>query len=178
LKSHGVVITDQSIVSLTFANHLLWGGTSVSGGLGIMPSTREAKLFSWDVNKGLKLDEFIPVPGAKAITSMIVGPDGNIWGMASGTLFVFDPKAGRVLRSKQIYQAGTFKDHVWRDAFLVLHPSGKIYGTGSNQLFSIDPLTLEYTVIEKAASLLAIDDKGRIYFHRSAELWQYDPYFK
>ncbi len=175
LISHGVLVKDQSIVSLTYANHLVWAGTTVSGGLGIMPSTQEARLISWDVEKGLKLDEFIPVPGAKAITSMIIGPDRNIWGMASGTLFVFDPIAKKVIRSKQIYQAGVLRSHVWRDAFLVLHPSGKIYGTGSNQLFWIDPKTLDHEFIEKSASLLAMDDMGRIYFHRSAELWRYDP---
>jgi hypothetical protein len=175
LKSHGVLVRDQSIVSLTYANNLVWAGTTVSGGLGIMPSTQEAKLFSWNVEKGVKLDEFIPVPGAKAITSMIIGPDQNIWGMASGTLFVFDPIAKKVLRSRQIYQAGVLRSHVWRDAFLVLHPSGRIYGTGSNQLFRIDPKTLDYEIIEKTASLIAMDEIGRIYFHRSAELWRYDP---
>lgn len=175
LKSHGVLVKDQSIVSLTYANHLVWAGTTVSGGLGIMPSTQEAKLFSWDVEKGVKLDEFIPVPGAKAITSMIIGPDQNIWGMASGTLFVFDPIAKKVIRSKLIYQAGVLRSHVWRDAFLLLHPSGKIYGTGSNQLFSVDSKTMDHEIIEKSASLLAMDEMGRIYFHRSAELWRYDP---
>jgi len=127
------------------------------------------------VGKGLKVDELIPVAGAKAITNMIIGPDGNIWGMASGTLFVFDPLAKKVIRSKQIYQAGVLKSHVWRDAFLILHPSGMIYGTGSNQLFRIDPISLGYEVVEKPASLLAMDELGRIYFHRSAELWRYDP---
>jgi len=175
LKSHGVLVKDQSIVSLTYANRLVWAGTTVSGGLGIMPTTQEAKLISWDVEKEIILDEFIPVPGAKAITSMIIGPDQNIWGMASGTLFVFDPIAKKVLRSRQIYQAGVLRSHVWRDAFLVLHPSGRIYGTGSNQLFSIDPKTLDYEMIEKPASLIAMDEMGRIYFHRSAELWRYDP---
>jgi hypothetical protein len=80
-----------------------------------------------------------------------------------------------VIRSKQIYQAGVLRSHVWRDAFLVLHPSGKIYGTGSNQLFRIDPKTLDHEFIEKSASLIAMDEIGRIYFHRSAELWRYDP---
>ena len=57
---------------------------------------------------------------------MNIGPDGNVWGMASGTIFVFDSLAKKVIRSKQIYEAGVLKSHVWRDAFLVLHTSGKI----------------------------------------------------
>ena len=175
LTSHGVVIPDQSIVSLTYANQLVWAGTSVSGGLGIRPSTEEAKLFSWDAKRGVKLDELVPVPGAKAITSMIIGPDKNIWGMAGGTLFVFNPITKTMLKTKPIYQSGVLKSHVWRDAFIMLHPSGKIYGTGGGQLFSVDPNNMEFKILEKSASLLAMDDEGKLYFHRSAELWQYDP---
>jgi hypothetical protein len=175
LKTYGTVVKDQSIVSLIYANNRIWGGTSVSGGLGIRPSTSDAKLFSWDTKEHKILDDIIPVPGAKAITSMITGPDGNVWGMAGGTLFIFDPVQKRVLRTKVLYPTPPLVSHVWRDAFLVLHPSGMIYGTGNNQLFSIDPRTMEFQSLLKPASLLAMDDKGRIYFHRSAELWQFDP---
>lgn len=175
LKSYGPIIADQSIVSLTYANGLLWGGTTVSGGLGIKPSTKFPKLFSWDMESQKIVDELIPVEGANAITSLIIGPDGNIWGMAGGTLFVFDPKNRKVIREKIIYPTPPLTSHVWRDAFLMLHPSGMIYGTGSNQLFRINPITMDVEFILKPASLLAMDDQGRIYFHRSAELWQYVP---
>lgn len=175
LKSYGPIISDQSIVSLTYANGLLWGGTTVSGGLGIKPSTKFPKLFSWDVENQKIVDELIPVQGANAITSLIIGPDGNIWGMAGGTLFVFDPKSRKVLKEKLIYPTPPLTSHVWRDAFLMLHPSGMIYGTGSNQLFRINPVNLDVEFLLKPASLLAMDNQGRIYFHRSAELWQYVP---
>ena len=178
LKSLGIVVADQSIVSLTYANGLLWGGTSISGGLGVMPSTKVPKLFSWDISKGVLVDEIIPVQGANAITSLIQGPDQNIWGMAGGTLFVFDPKSKKEVNQKVIYPTPALTSHVWRDAFLVVHPSGIIYGTGSNQLFRIDPKTMDVEFLVKPASLLTIDDQGRLYFHRSAELWQYDPSVK
>lgn len=172
LKTYGAVSKDQSIVSLTYANGLLWGGTSVSGGLGIMPSTTAAKLFSWDVQKQKIVDELIPVPGANAITAMILSPEGNIWGMAGGTLFVFDPSSKKVLETREIYPARPLTTHVWRDAFLIWHPTGKIYGTGNGQLFRIDPATLQVEQLTKPATLLTMDDKKRLYFHRSAELWQ------
>ena len=178
LKSLGTVITDQSIVSLTYANGLVWGGTSISGGLGVMPSTKVPKLFSWDVKKEAIVDEVIPVEGANAITTLIQGPDGNIWGMAGGTLFVFDLKSMKVINQKVIYPTPPLTSHVWRDAFLLVHPSGMIYGTGGSQLFKIDPKTLNVEFLVKPASLLAMDDHGRLYFHRSAELWQYDPLTK
>lgn len=175
LKTHGMLSQDQSVVSLAYANGLLWAGTSVSGGLGIRPSTEEAKLISWDVRKQEAITEQVPVPGAKAITAMIIGPDKNIWGMAGGTLFIFDPVQKKVLLTKVLYPSPPLISHVWRDAFLILHPSGMIYGTGNNQLFRIDPRNMEFQPLLSPASLLAMDDMGRIYFHRSAELWQYTP---
>lgn len=175
LKTYGVVMKDQSVVSLVFANNMLWGGTSVSGGLGIAPSTTVAKLFSWDDKKAQVVDEIIPVSGASAITTMILAPDDNIWGMAGGTLFVFDPRQKKILKSLEIYPTRPLTSHVWRDAFLIWHPDGKIYGTGNNQMFRVDPVTFTVEFLFKPASLLAMDDQGRLYFHRSAELWQYKP---
>ncbi len=175
LKSYGAVIKDQSIVSLVHADHLLWGGTSVSGGLGIKPSTSAAKLFSWDVRKQKLVDEIIPVLGANAITSMMHHSSGKVWGMAGGTLFIFDPVVKKVIFTKVLYPTPPLTSHVWRDAFLVQHPSGMVYGTGSNQLFRIHPETMEFEILMKPASLLAMDDQGKIYFHRSSELWKYDP---
>lgn len=175
LKTYGAVSKDQSVVSLAYANKLLWGGTSVSGGLGVRPSTLVAKLFSWDIQKQQVIDELIPVPGANAITTMIVSPDGNIWGMAGGTLFVFDPFDKKVIRTREIYPTRPLTSHVWRDAFLIWHPTGKIYGTGNGQLFRIDPETLNVEQLAKPASLLTMDDSGRLYFQRSADLWQLTP---
>ncbi|MES3017779.1 MAG: hypothetical protein V4721_08375 [Bacteroidota bacterium] len=173
LKTYGPVSKDQSIVSLTYANKLVWGGTSVSGGLGIRPATTAARLFSWDVSKGQVVDDLVPVAGANAITALITAPDGNIWGMAGGTLFVYDPILKKIIKSVELYPARPLTSHVWRDAFLVWHPNGKVYGTGDNQMFSIDPLTFTVEKLFKPASLLAMDNNGRLYFHRSAELWQY-----
>lgn len=175
LQTYGQIIPSQSIVSLVDNGNLIWGGTTVSGGLGVKPVTEEAKLFSWDVKNQKVVDELVPVAGAKAITTMITGPDGNIWGMAGGTLFVFDPAQKKVTRSVVLYPTPPLTSHVWRDAFLVLHKSGVVYGTGNNQLFSIDPVSLKFQWLARPASLLAMDDGGKLYFHRSAELWQFTP---
>jgi hypothetical protein len=175
LKTYGAVSKDQSIVSLTYANKLLWGGTSVSGGLGVRPSTPVAKLFSWDIQKQQIVDELIPVSGANAITSLIVSPKGYIWGMAGGTLFVFDPVGKKIIKTIEVYPTRPLTSHVWRDAFLIWHPSGKVYGTGNSELFRIDPVTFQVEHLARPASLLAMDDEGRLYFQRAADLWQFIP---
>jgi hypothetical protein len=48
LTDHGEVVPRQSIVSLTYADGTLIGGSSVTGGLGIKPVETQAKLFGWD----------------------------------------------------------------------------------------------------------------------------------
>jgi len=168
------VVHDLSIVSLAYADGVVVGGTSVKGGMGIAPAAHEAKLFGWDPVSKKKLFELVPLDSARSITCLITGPDGNIWGVADGTLFVFDP-AERKIVSRQLL----FKDYNgmrWIDTRLVVHPSGDVYGTGNNELFRVDASTFEVTKLLKDASWLSMDKKGRLYFSRSdTDLWSYEP---
>lgn len=168
-------VKEQAIASLVAYNNLVIGGTTISGGLGVKPSQKEAVLFGWDMNKDEKTFEIIPVPEAAAITCLINGPDGNIWGMADGVLFIFDATQQKVLSTHKLYDYPPFKSHIWRSAFLVLHPNGQIYGTDNNQLFKINPETKALTLIADDAALLAMDKTGTLYFKRKTNLWSYQP---
>src|SRR5690606_39178790 len=81
LTTYGQVVANHSIITLAYQGGKLFGGTSIWGGLGINPVATEAKLFVWDIDGKTKLHEFVPVAGAKAITCLINGNDGNIWGI-------------------------------------------------------------------------------------------------
>lgn len=174
LKSYEV-IKEQAVASLIYSSKTIVGGTTISGGLGIKPSQKEAVLFGWDIKEEKKVFEIVPVPGAAAITGLINGPDGNVWGMADGVLFVFDVKARKVLSTNKLYDYPAFPGHIWRSAFLVLHPDGHIYGTDNNQLFKIDPFTKACSLITKDAALLVMDKNGTLYFKRKTNLWSYKP---
>ena len=52
-----------------------------------------------DVFGGEKTFEMVPVPGARAVTSLKAAPNGMVYGWAEGTLFEFDPKSRKVTRS-------------------------------------------------------------------------------
>src|SRR5690606_31979791 len=86
------VVAEQSIVSLAYhePSGLLFGSTSIHGGLGIEAKAEAAKLFVWDVAKGEKVEEFsLEIPGLNSpgmIGGLSVGRDGNIGeiGRASG----------------------------------------------------------------------------------------------
>lgn len=177
LITYNDVVPKLSIVSLAYAKGIVIGGTSVWGGLGVQPAVSEATLFGWSPDGKKKIFELIPVPDAKAITALINGPDGNIWGMADGILFIFDPVTKKVISAKQVYEvsAERKKSNVWHDAALFVHPSGNIYGAGGGQLFRIDPQSKAATIILKPASKLSMDKQGRLYFSRGSDLWQYIP---
>src|SRR5690606_7306898 len=49
LTNYGVIMPDLSIISLIHKDDVIFGGTSVLGGIGIDPSLSEAKLFAWDI---------------------------------------------------------------------------------------------------------------------------------
>ncbi|RKN84371.1 hypothetical protein D7M11_12825 [Paenibacillus ginsengarvi] len=170
------IITDQSVIALANKNNEVFGGTSVWGGLGITPSATEAKLFVWDTATNQKVFETVPVAGKRAITSLMTGPDGNIWGVAEGTLFVFNPATRTVVYSANkfpVSYAGA--NQVWRDAKMELNSDGYIYVTVGGKLYRIDPATKNTeTVVSSGASLLAQDNNGDLYYTSGVNLFKYD----
>jgi hypothetical protein len=175
LKTFEAVVPRQSVISLVNAGNLLVGGTSIFGGLGVQPQETEAKLFGWDPLTSKKVFEMVPLPGAMAITGLMQGPDGHIWGVADGTLFVLDLAKRQVIHQLVLYKIKGRPSHIWRNAFLLVHPSGQVYGNINNQLFRIDPKTMKRTVLLQDVSLLTMDEQGALYFRRSANLWRYEP---
>jgi streptogramin lyase len=173
------IIPDQSIVSLLYTNNELFGGTSVWGGLGITPTTTEAKLFILDPSTKTKLFEIVPVAGAKAITNLINGPDGNIWGMADGTLFVFNKTTRTVVSSHVLFTVSpqTQSTHVWKNAALINHPSGRVFGVCYGDFFELNPTTKQKTTITtNAYNALTMDEAtGYLYFQYGLNLWRYIP---
>lgn len=170
------IVRDQSIVSLTYLDGKVVGGTSVWGGLGSEPSETEGKLFVWDLATAAKELEIVPVPGKRAVTGLTVGPDHKIWGMAEGVLFIFDPESCEVIDSKTIIPV-QYTDTVWGDAYLETGTDGHVYGTSRGRFFRIDAATKEVTFLAPAitdAKYLAQDEFGNLYFQRNkSDLWKF-----
>ena len=127
----------------------------------------------------VKKFEIIPVIGAKAITCLMEGLDGNIWGMADGTLFLFN-KATRTVVSTHILfsvSAAVKSKHVWINAVLIQHASGRIFGVGYGDLFEINTSTKQKrTISTKASYSLTMDpNSGHLYFQKDLNLWKYIP---
>lgn len=173
--SFGEVLEKQSVASLASKNNVLILGGSISGGLGIKPERKEAELMLWDLKNNRSITKLVPVASAAAITCLINGPDGNIWGIADGNLFILDVAQQKVLSVHKLYDYPPFGSHIWRSAFLSIHPSGDIYGTDNGKLFKLDPSTKKVEFLAENAGLMTMDPTGKIYFKRGTELWSYTP---
>ena len=94
------VVQDESVYGLTARCGIVYGGTSIAGGLTTTPPTRSAgTVFAWDVTGKKKLWETVPVPGAATVSSVTIGPDGLLWGVAGKTVFALAPGNGKLKRS-------------------------------------------------------------------------------
>ncbi|MFK7695001.1 OmpL47-type beta-barrel domain-containing protein [Paenibacillus sp. HJGM_3] len=171
------IVPNQSVVSLAYKNGTLYGGTTIFGGLGSVPVAKEAKLFGFEMKSGQKSFEVVPVPGATAITSLITGPDGNLWGFANGTLFIFDTETRQVVYSdpKFLYKGQA----EWRNVVMTIGTDGNVYGlyNTDSAFFKLDAVTKQMSILDNDARTgLAQDDFGNFYFIRGTHLIQYsDP---
>ncbi|GAA3588177.1 hypothetical protein [Kribbella ginsengisoli] len=92
------VVQDESIFGLAADHGIVYGGTSITGGLTTTPPTRaEGTVFAWDVRNSRKLWE-TPIAGAGTVNSVAIGPDGLLWGVAGKTIFAVDTLRGRLKR--------------------------------------------------------------------------------
>ena len=129
-------INNQSIVSLCELNNDLFIGTSISGGLGSRPITKNGSLIIWDIKRSMVKYNIIPVPGEIAVTALQKLNHGKILGMAGGTLFLFNPETNKVEKKIKIYKASS-KTDLTKDASILYH-NGVIYISGNNDLYSVN----------------------------------------
>jgi hypothetical protein len=175
LLSHGIPIAEQAISGLVYSKDKLWIGTTISGGLGVKPNTKEGIICCWDIDRAQVVYEVAPIPGAPAVTGLIEGPDGYLWGVAGGKLFLFDQQQKQLIDTYDLYEPTPMGTHIWRSAFMVVYPSGDVYGTVNNQLFKVDAQTKNITYLHEGAGLLIMNHDGHLYFKKHTDLWRYTP---
>lgn len=166
------LIEDESIMSLAYRDGLIYGGTSVWGGVSSEPTQEDATLFIFDPASEEVLFEMNPLPGERAITSLVFDEEGVLWGITNGVVFTFDPKTREVLRTKQLYP------YEWTEIVLAAGTlnfyEGKLYGEAVTHIFEMDPKTWEHRTIGRG-NYFAQDRYGRIYtIMNSTELIRYD----
>jgi len=171
------IVKNQSVISLVYKDGLLYGGTTIDGGLGTTgPVAKAGKLFVFDTKTNKKILEFTPNPTGRDVSGLLVGPDGLIWGVAEDIIFKYDPAKRAMVFQKSLLPRHIAKV-VWADASLVLNPDGNVYGTNKSGIFfKINPKDMSFTVVKRdAGRYLVQDDAGNLYMSNDSYLWKYTP---
>ncbi|MET3699421.1 carbohydrate binding protein [Bacillus oleivorans] len=161
------VVEDQSVVSLAYKDGLVFGSTTINGGLGVDPTAGEAKIFVWDVINEQKVNEVtLEIPGLEkpqTIGDLSFGPDGLLWGAANNMIFAMNPDTLEVVKCKKIYPDGTLYYSPWQTVNLKWS-NGILYANFDENLTSINPQTLESKKITQFVYSFTFGDDGDIYY--------------
>ncbi|MEF2243594.1 MULTISPECIES: cohesin domain-containing protein [unclassified Paenibacillus] len=175
------IVQNQSIVGLAYKDGYIYGSTTIHGGLGITASEKSAKMFVWDVANKRKVTEFsLNIPGLSnpaMISGLTVGPDGNIWGGVSGTLFKLDPVNYEVIDYKTIYPDVSSSYGMWRPYHSYWGKDGLLYMDLADRITVINPKNMDFVRLFKDSMevkfmTLAEDANGNenIYFADATDM--------
>lgn len=168
------VVQDQSVLALAYADGKIYGGTSVSGGLGIDATQKEAKVFVFDMETRKVLKEaVVQIPGTqnptRAICGLYVASDGTLVGSSYNAFFKMDPNTLELLDYKVFdagYQYGETGQRIWEASPMNYdEKTGLIFMTPMNHnLMVLDPLTLEYRDTKQKTKFCSVmGPDGNIY---------------
>ncbi|MGP4106042.1 FIMAH domain-containing protein [Virgibacillus sp. L01] len=176
------IVQDQSIIGLSYQNGVVYGGSTITGGLGIEPTAKEAKMFAYNTDTkehevfDLKV-EGIATP--EMIGELSIGPDKNLWGTAWGydsegtansVVFAMHPETKEVIKSTELY-SGVYRGSSWRPFFMRWDDQGMLYTTAGRKLTVIDPETMmSKQLIGDTVHLMDLDSEGNIYYANGENL--------
>lgn len=166
------VVADQSVTDLTHSGGVVYGGTSIHGGLDSTPTQETAELFAWDIEEGLIASSPV-VDGAEVIHSLTFDSDGRLWAMAdTGELVAYDTTGHDVVRS---IDTGIAHSNIWgSSSALDLNPQdGLIYGSAGGRLFSFDPDTEDITILVESGVQRSTLADGDIFYTDATNVYRY-----
>ncbi len=153
------VLNDQSIASLLYHNGTLYIGGTVGPN-----ATGGAALVAYDLEKRTLKVKTVPVASAKSITSMVVGPEGKLYGLGGATLFEFNPQTLGVARTRLFSNgAGSANNIANRAGQLVVSVGGRV--------LSVDPTTFADTYVAEG-SQVAVNSLGDVYYSRNGGIYR------
>lgn len=166
------LITDQSIVSLTYADGVVYGSTSIYGGQSATPPTQpEAKVFAWSVDRRELLWETAALPGQPTISGLSLDDEGRLWAISGPHVVALDTETGTVAEHY------TYGDSTASSGDLDFNPvDGQLYANLLNQRFArIDPATGDdETLREGSTGHVDVHPNGDVYVSAGAELFRYE----
>ena len=171
LIQHEQLIPNQSTIALrALPDGNLVGGTTTEAPGGGHPLAKEAVLYLFDWPTRKVVFQAAPVPGAGSISSLEIGSDGHVYGIANGCkLFVFDVKKREVIHEADLAEFGG----ITRPG-MVRAPEGAILATMSKGVVRLTPGTFAHELIATAPQAMSAGPallNGRLYYASNAHLW-------
>lgn len=174
LLDHEHLILNQSTIALAaLPDGNVVGSTSTEAPGGGHPLAKEAVVYILDWPTKKVVYQVAPQPDCGAIPSLVVGPDGLVYGLAFNKLFVLDPVKRQIIANDLDLSA---YGYIARPG-MVVGPDKQIYAAFSNAIVKIEPGTLKHEKVADAPMGLSAGPtlhEGRLYFGSGARLWSYD----
>jgi streptogramin lyase len=136
------VVPEHTVASIAFAADRVFLGSSTEGGTGTTPAPGSGRLVQWDATTRQVVKEVVPVAGAGSVNALVTGRNGDLYGLADGTLFQLDPATMTVRRTLKV-GSGTAAS----DGTLYFHPNGYLYASAGWSTYVIDPLAFTSTKV-------------------------------
>ena len=171
---HRNVVEGQSIVTLDYHEGIVYGGTSIHGGIDSTPVGTAGEFFLWDVEAGERISSEVVDENAAVINEVTVGPEGTVWGLTStGVVFTADPATGQI---QDRIETGLATSNNWGRTTSLYHHDGYVYGNAGNSMFRVDPESHEVDVIvDGGVRGSVVDGSGQIYFAGDINVYALDP---
>lgn len=174
LDEYPNIIPDQGIVSLAYADGVLYGGTSIFGGTSTVPTTENARVFAFDMATRTLLWNR-EVVGHKIVSAVEATNGGQVWASTVGTLFAFKTDTGREVYQREVapYDWSTFQGGTWQYDSLAFNPSdGHLYGSVRGRIVKIKPVgQREMTVLDGVSGSRLVLDGQRTYWVSGQQLF-------
>lgn len=186
------IVYHQSVISLAYKNNKVFGGTSVYGGISSAVDATEGKVFVWNTTgaNSTPVPQFVPAPGRKVISDLIVGPDGKIWGLAEGNssgnsshdttadLFIIDPNNPDAAHTTVYPDKFSSIPVSWQGGKMVVGNDGNVYVSIGAKLYAFDANSANkdaVSLIGAGVTLLTTDRYGDLYYVKhEINLYKYD----
>ncbi|HIZ35882.1 MAG TPA: hypothetical protein H9815_08895 [Candidatus Ruania gallistercoris] len=162
---HRNVVPDQSVISLAYADGLIYGGTSINGGLSSDPTADSAELFIWDVAAQEVLYSEALTDQAGYLAGLSWGADGQLVGATSdGVLFEFDPQEREVTWSVRLFEPDQGSHGGWGYSTKTIwdERTGTYLVTLNGSLYQVHRDSGEFDVVAEEMDQITRDGAGTI----------------
>lgn len=174
LLTHEQLIPNQSTIALAaLPDGRIVGSTSIEAPGGGHPLAKEAVVYILDWATKKVVFQQAPYPGEANLPSLIVGPDGLVYGVSGRSkLYVLNPSRPEIVRTDVDLSA---YGNIVRPG-MILGPDKNIYAAFSRAIVRIQPGSCTHEKIAEAPMGISAGPaffNGRLYFASGARLWSY-----